>query len=97
LGRAKGHGTAQFRTIAWLIVFLMWGECFRQALQHAKFGDPTAAFLLQTVKASFWLFRELIWWRVIGVLASIVIGFAVKSEMGRRVLVGFAPLRRARP
>jgi len=97
MGRPTGHAAAQFRTIAWLIVFLMWGECFRQALQHTKFDDPTAAFLLQTVKASFWLFRELIWWRVIGVLAGIVIGFAVKSETGRCVLSGLPLLRRAPP
>ncbi|MGH6982036.1 MAG: hypothetical protein ACREFC_12595 [Stellaceae bacterium] len=81
LSRAADAPAIFFRTAA-LIVFLMWGEAFREALQHhVDPANQVAAW--QTVKAAFWLFRELVWWRVIGALAGLLLCFAMSTEMAR--------------
>lgn len=83
LARAGGAPRIFFRT-AILIVFLMWGELFREALQHIA---PTNADpIWQTVKASFWLLRELVWWRVIGVLLGLLIGLVARAPLLERIV-----------
>jgi hypothetical protein len=91
----EAEGGRPFRVTAWLIVFLMWGEMFREALQHVTLHDRTAAAVLQTVKAAFWLFREAIWWRVIGNLAGLLLCFAMETAMAKWAVGEIGTGRRA--
>jgi hypothetical protein len=75
----------RYRGAAIMILFLMWGEMFREALSHIAFADPTLASILQTVRVVFWFVRELIWWRVVAVLLGIVFAHVASSEIGRAV------------
>jgi hypothetical protein len=72
--RALGLG------ISFMIVLLMWGECFRLALWSSAAIVP------------FWLLRELCWWGLVGVLlgvladllASVPIGQSMSALLVRR-------------
>jgi len=83
------------RGLVYMILFLMWGELFREALQHIKLGDGDVGFAWQAVKTLFWLVREFIWWRVIASLGAILVTYAIQSEIGGALLARFVPLRRA--
>jgi hypothetical protein len=80
LGREPDQGQP-FRVAAWLILFLMWGELFREALRHLAIGDPGAIW--PNVEAVFWLTREAIWWWVIGGLAGLLLCFARETATGQ--------------
>jgi hypothetical protein len=80
LGREPDQGQP-FRVTAWLILFLMWGELFREALRHLAIGDPGAIW--PNVEAVFWLIREAIWWWVIGGLAGLLLCFARETATGQ--------------
>ena len=81
LGRRRDG--QRFRATALMILFLMWGEMFREALEHLSFSNDEAARALQTVRVAFWFARELIWWRVIAALGGIVLSFVAHCEMAR--------------
>jgi hypothetical protein len=83
LALGRGRDGQRFRATAVMILFLMWGEMFREALEHLTFANAEAARALQTGRVAFWFVRELIWWRVIAALGGIVLSFAVHSEMAR--------------
>jgi hypothetical protein len=59
------------------ILFLMWGDFFRHGIElpHIHYAPKI-----------FWLVHELIWWYVIGILASVLIQFAISSEIGTALL-----------
>ncbi len=75
------EGGQRFGVTVALIVFLMWGELPREALHRVAVANPMAAAALQIVRAVFWLVRELVWWRVIGVLVGVVACF-VRNAAG---------------
>jgi len=82
LGRVP-RGGRQFLVMAALIVFLMWGELVRLALQHLAFADPVAMFALRIARVVFWMFRELVWWRVIGTLAGLLLCFIAEAPLAQ--------------
>lgn len=87
LARARDPADGRrFFSAAALIVFLMWGELFREALRHLSFANPAAMLALQIVRIVFWMLRELVWWRVIAILAELLLGFAATSAIGMAVL-----------
>jgi hypothetical protein len=92
---ARGDKGKPFRATAGWIVFLMWGEMFREALQHTSFDSPTKTAMWQTVKAAFWLFRELVWWRVIGELAGLLLCFVLQTDTAKWALGDIVAARRA--
>jgi len=93
LGRAD-NAPPVFVRAAVMIVFLMWGEAFREALFHHldPAGTNNAA---QSVKAAFWLLRELVWWRVVGTLGGLLIAFVASTGAARWALGPRAPARLA--
>jgi hypothetical protein len=65
------------------ILFLMWSECFRQAIVQ---GLPLLGFspvAANKVHALFWLIRELVWWQVVAVLLGVVFAFGADGPWGR--------------
>lgn len=94
LARDKEHG--EFRGAAWMIVFLMWGELFRDALQRVAFHDSAATAAWQGAKVAFWMFREIVWWRVIGTLLGVLLYFAIGTETVTAARLELRALRRAR-
>jgi hypothetical protein len=94
LARDKEHG--EFLVTAWMVVFLMWGEMIRQALQHASFGDPGVATAWQALKVAFWMVRELIWWRVVGMLLGLLLCFAIGAGTVTAARLEFRDFGRAR-
>ena len=65
-----------------------------EALAHLSLGDAVADHMVQNVRVAFWLIREVIWWRVIGTLAALLVAFAMTSEMGTWTIAKFSGLRR---
>jgi hypothetical protein len=61
---------ARFWNISIVVVFLMWGDFFRYWLSVS--GLDQARFAL-------WLVRELLWWRLVGILAGVLLCFAADS------------------
>jgi hypothetical protein len=63
-----------------VIVFLMWGDCFRVWLS----SEPLALLRL-----AFWFVRELLWWWLAGVLVGVLLCVALESplfhELGARL------------
>jgi hypothetical protein len=90
--RQAPHRRRLWRSAA-MIVFLMWGEMMREAI------DNTAAFYHVTepvapVRVAFWLGRELAWWYVVATLAGLLLCLAANSELGAAVMRRLTPNRR---
>jgi hypothetical protein len=60
---------------SFVIVVLMWGECFRLALYRALEYPGIPEVLTGHLKLLFWLCRELGWWWTIGVMLTFVVDF----------------------
>jgi hypothetical protein len=75
----------QDRLLFWraslVIVFLMWGDCFRFWLSSEG--------LLQ-LRLALWVIRELLWWWLVGVLAGVLLGVALESPLFRVLAERFA-------
>jgi hypothetical protein len=71
---------ARFWNASLVIVFLMWGDCFRVWLS----GEP-----LTLLRLGLWFVRELLWWWLVGVLVGVLLCFARESplfhELGARL------------
>jgi hypothetical protein len=67
------------------IVLLMWGECFRLAIDRGLEHPGESALLLGGVKISFWLFRELGWWWAVSVMLAVLADFLWDSSIIRWV------------
>jgi hypothetical protein len=66
------------RQTVWLILFVMWSD----ALRHTIFAaQPLELPGRDIIAASFWLAREIIWWRIIGVLGGILLCFVLTSPV----------------
>ena len=77
------------RKLGWLmpsILFLMWEEALRRLVEigaNTWLGAHDAAY----AQVSFWLFRELVWWRVIIELTAVLVWFG-RTETRRLLGVG---------
>ncbi len=69
-----------------LILFLMWSECFREALLKLYPALGLSQRLSNILIALFWTARELIWWRVVALLSAILGAAAMRSPMGRALI-----------
>jgi hypothetical protein len=80
----------QNRLLFWraslVIVFLMWGDCFRFWLSSEG---------LMQLRLALWLIRELLWWWLVGVLAGVLLGIALESPLFRVLADRFAGGRAA--
>ncbi len=76
---------ARFWNASLVIVFLMWGDCFRTWLSGDRLALP---------RLGLWFVRELLWWWLAGVLVGILLCFALESPLfhalGSRVRGGRA-------
>lgn len=95
LAMARDAGDRRFLATALMILFLMWGEMFRQVLQHLALGDARAMTVLASVRVVFWMARELVWWRVIATLLGLVLCLAARSESVTAMLPWLRPPRQA--
>ena len=68
-----------------VLLFLMWGECFRTNLIAGLDHFHVAALRHGEILLDFWAIRELAWWWLISVLLAIIVHFLLQSEMGARV------------
>lgn len=85
--------TGRWRDGAWrvptrtalFIAFLMWTECIRHTLFtfDQAIGAPT--ILRFVIEIGFWLLKEIVWWRVIAVLAALIVCFVRQSASYRAV------------
>jgi hypothetical protein len=65
-----------------LILFLMWSEFFRRAIEAGVVFVPSEWFA-NAIRALFWAIKELIWWRVIAVFCGLLLAFVAESAIGR--------------
>jgi hypothetical protein len=66
-----------------VIVLLMWGECFRLAIDRGIDDSGRSAFLLGNDKILFWLIRELGWWWTVSIMLGVLTDFFSKSPIVR--------------
>lgn len=76
LSLSDGDLPREDRVLFWnaslVIVFLMWGDCFRVSLS----GD-----WLTLPRLGLWFVRELLWWWLAGVLVGVLLCFALESPL----------------
>ncbi len=65
-----------------LVLFLMWSEFFRRAIEAGLVFIPSERFD-NAVRALFWAIKELFWWRVITVFCGLLLAFVAESTIGR--------------
>lgn len=68
---SPGHG-ALFWNASLVIVFLMWGDCFRVWLSGDNLG---------LLRLGLWFVRELMWWWLAGVFVGVLLCFALESPL----------------
>jgi hypothetical protein len=95
MAMSRAAGGRPFFVTALMILFLMWGEMFRQALQHLAAAAPGAAPAIGAARVAFWMARELVWWRVIATLLGLVLCLAAQSESGAALRQWLLSPRRA--
>jgi hypothetical protein len=84
--RALGAGTSV------VIVLLMWGECFRLALNRALELPGVPATIAGQLGFYFWLIRELGWWWAVSVMLAVLADYLRVSRVVRRMSPLFARL-----
>jgi hypothetical protein len=72
-----------------VIVLLMWGECFRRALVRTLDTAGLSSFVANELRVLFWLFRELGWWAVVGILSAILADFLWRSAIVQEAAAWF--------
>src|SRR5215471_13500047 len=65
------------RQAPWLILFVMWSE----ALRHAIVAVGPSWLIID---ATFWIAKELVWWRIIATLGGVLLSFVLSSPVWRR-------------
>jgi hypothetical protein len=66
-----------FRQAPWLILFVMWSEALRHAIVAMGPG-----WLI--IDATFWIAKELVWWRIIAIFGGLLLYFVLSSPVWRR-------------
>jgi hypothetical protein len=83
LGLARVHFAPGLRRLSLgtgvVIVLLMWGECFRLALDQTVVRGGLSDAVAGEMKYLFWLSRELGWWWAISVMIVILADFVLHS------------------
>ncbi len=64
-----------------VIVILMWEECVRRAFDHFLAQAAFPAIAAWWLKFAFFFVRELAWWSIVSILASVLIDFLMRSEI----------------
>jgi hypothetical protein len=75
--RTTGIGTTV------VIVLLMWGECFRLALDRSLEGSGVSEMLTVYLGFLLWLIRELCWWWSIAVILAMLAAFLRNAPIVR--------------
>ncbi|HLZ66972.1 MAG TPA: hypothetical protein VKQ29_12125 [Aliidongia sp.] len=75
----------RWRHAVFMIVFLMWGEGIRRIFAMATEGLGASETADMLARMLFWLFRELVWWRVVTLLGAVLLRFVRSSETGRAI------------
>jgi hypothetical protein len=65
-----------------VIVLLMWGECFRLAIDRGL-DHCGSELLIGEVRISFWLIRELGWWWTVSIMLTVLTDFILDSPIMR--------------
>ena len=65
------------RQAPWLILFVMWSEAMRHAIVAVGPG-------WLVIDATFWIAKELAWWRIIATLGGVLLCFVLASPVWRR-------------
>jgi hypothetical protein len=65
------------------ILFLMWEGGLRHAFEVAGDSLGLGNSSRPSIEFAVWLVRELIWWRVVGTLAGLLLCFVATSEIGQ--------------
>jgi hypothetical protein len=73
--RRVGLGTAA------TVVFLMWGECLRLAINRAVEWLAVPDFVANEIRIFFWLTRELGWWWSVSVMLAVLADFLRNAPM----------------
>ena len=85
-----------FRFAVWAVVFCMWGEFFRRALEKALNaiepgrGDDSPWNIAST---AFFAGRELVWWGLMAVAFAVVLVFVLTSPLGKAIMAKFAVMQ----
>lgn len=77
------------------IVFLMWGGFLRHMVELCIPALGFSSHIEAVAESIFWLLRELVWWRVIGSLAGLVLCFTFNSDIGISAIKALSPHRKA--
>ena len=85
---AEGSAPASgiFRHGVTLVLFVMWSEFFRRAVDFATDALSLPPPLASVLRTLYWVALQLVWWRIIALFAAILITFVLESE-------SFRPLR----
>lgn len=80
-----------------LIVFLMWSEFFRHAINVLVPVLP-AGRITNGIPALFWVIKELCWWRLIALFCGLLVSFfaesaSVQAVLQRLLRIRYAPTR----
>jgi hypothetical protein len=65
------------------VVFLMWEEAFRFGMERAMKAVDATATQIAEAHFLFWLFREVVWWWAVAILAAILFQFLRQSAVAR--------------
>ncbi|HEV2549649.1 MAG TPA: hypothetical protein VGU20_20195 [Stellaceae bacterium] len=71
---------SRFWWMSLVIVFLMWGDCFRTWLSDDS---------LVLARLGLWLIRELLWWWLAGSLVGVLLCFALEAPLCHELRVRF--------
>jgi hypothetical protein len=80
LARLNSAHAGRYRFATRVVVFLLWSEFFRMAIEHllAPILGESGTF---PFRLSFWLLRELLWWWLVGLLGGILLGFVCEAPI----------------
>jgi hypothetical protein len=84
---AGEQGGSRFWSASVVIVFLMWGDCFRTWLSSDG---------LMLARLGLWLIRELLWWWLAGNLVGVLLCFALDAPLFHELRARFDPRERGR-
>lgn len=85
-----------FGLAIWAVIFCMWGEFFRRALEKILNvidpgrGDDSP---WNIVSLAFFAGRELVWWGLMAVAFAVILVFVLTSPLGKAARAKFAGMR----
>jgi hypothetical protein len=82
IGKRRLRGSLRLTIV--VVPLLMWEEGIRHSFEFGLRSIRTEDSIPGVPSIIFWVIRELAWWWVVSVLATIVILFAAQSPLGRQ-------------